>query len=84
MVFKALPWLFKTDGLLAGSAFGSHQFMFAKFCAMPGARPAWPNMGDAAPGYPQSGALALEQEHDLSFDGDHKDLLHQQQPRGHG
>ena len=81
MVFKALPWLVKQDGPLKmrlPPSLAALRFMFATL------RYAW------APGlfglnkramlrlgiHSRERFLALEQEHDLAFDGAHKGLLH--------
>ena len=81
MVFKALPWLVKQDGPLKmrlPPSLAALRFMFATL------RYAW------APGlfglnkramlrlgiHSRERFLALEQEHDLAFDGAHQGLLH--------
>ncbi|MEC9084620.1 MAG: D-amino acid dehydrogenase [Pseudomonadota bacterium] len=81
MVFKALPWLLKTDGplkLRVPPSVDAIKFMFAtlRYAWSPGLfglnKRAMLRLGV----HSRERFLALEQEHDLNFDGDHKGLLH--------
>lgn len=81
MVLKAIPWLFKKDGPLKMSvppSLETLRFMFAtlRYALSPGLfglnKRAMLRLGI----HSRKRFLALEQELDLSFDGDHKGLLH--------
>lgn len=81
MVFKAVPWLFQTDGplkLRVPPSVDAIRFMFAtlRYAWSPGMfglnKRAMLRLGI----HSRERFLALEQEHDLAFDGDHKGLLH--------
>ncbi|MBL3555981.1 MULTISPECIES: D-amino acid dehydrogenase [Marinobacter] len=81
MVLKAIPWLFKKDGPLKMSvppSLETQRFMFAtlRYALSPGLfglnKRAMLRLGI----HSRKRFLALEQELDLSFDGDHKGLLH--------
>ena len=81
IMFKALPWLVKTDGplkLRMPPSLAALRFMFATFryATAPGLfglnKRAMLRLGI----HSRERFLALEQEHDLQFDGAHKGLLH--------
>ncbi|GHD42415.1 D-amino-acid dehydrogenase [Marinobacter persicus] len=81
IMFKALPWLVQKDGPLklgVPPSLAALRFMFATFryATSPGLfglnKRAMLRLGI----YSRERFLALEQEHDLRFDGDHKGLLH--------
>ena len=81
IMFKALPWLVKTDGplkLRMPPSLAALKFMFATFryATAPGLfglnKRAMLRLGI----HSRERFLALEQEHDLKFDGGHKGLLH--------
>lgn len=81
MVFKALPWLLRQDGPLKmrmPPSADALRFMFAtlRYAWSPGLfglnKRAMLRLGM----YSRERFLALEQEHDLAFDGEHKGLLH--------
>jgi len=81
IMFKALPWLVKTDGplkLRMPPSLAALRFMFTTFryATAPGLfglnKRAMLRLGI----HSRERFLALEQEHDLQFDGAHKGLLH--------
>jgi len=81
IMFKALPWLLKTDGplkLRMPPSLAALKFLFATFryATAPGLfglnKRAMLRLGI----HSRERFLALEQEHDLKFDGAHKGLLH--------
>ncbi|KXS52614.1 MAG: D-amino acid dehydrogenase small subunit [Marinobacter sp. T13-3] len=81
IMFKALPWLVKTDGplkLRMPPSLAALKFLFATFryATAPGLfglnKRAMLRLGI----HSRERFLALEQEHDLQFDGAHKGLLH--------
>ena len=81
MVFRALPWLLRQDGPLKlglPPSVAAIRFMFAtlRYAWSPGLfglnKRAMLRLGV----YSRERFLALEQEHSLAFDGEHKGLLH--------
>ncbi|MBY6033716.1 D-amino acid dehydrogenase [Marinobacter daepoensis] len=81
MVFKAVPWLFQQDGplkLAVPPSLDAIRFMFAtlRYAWSPGLfglnKRAMLRLGV----HSRERFLALEQEHKLQFDGEHKGLLH--------
>lgn len=81
MMFKALPWLVKQDGPLKmrlPPSLAALRFLFAtlRYALAPGLfglnKRAMLRLGI----HSRERFLALEQEHDLNFDGNHKGLLH--------
>lgn len=81
MVFKALPWLLRQDGPLKmrmPPSLAAIRFLIAtlRYAWSPGLfglnKRAMLRLG----AYSREQFLALEQEHDLAFDGAHKGLLH--------
>ena len=81
IMFKALPWLVQTGGplkLRMPPSLAALKFLFATFryATAPGLfglnKRAMLRLGI----HSRERFLALEQEHDLQFDGDHKGLLH--------